>query len=104
MVDVGGGAGKFNVKLWSPSPLVQLVVLIVVRHTGGFELQLCRLYPDLKFIVQDRAPVLKQAKQVVWPKENPSALAEGRVTFVEHDFFQPNPVRDAEVYWLRYIL
>ena len=62
------------------------------------------MYPKLKFIVQDRGPVLQQAKEIVWPKENPSALAEGRVTFVEHDFFQPNPVRDAEVYWLRYIL
>ncbi len=79
-------------------------MLIAVRDTGGFELQLCRLYPDLKFIVQDRAPVLNQAKEVLWPKENPSALAEGRVTFMEHDFFQPNPVHDAEVYWLRYIL
>jgi hypothetical protein len=32
------------------------------------------------------------------------ALREGRVTFVEHDFFKPNPVQDADVYWLRYIM
>jgi O-methyltransferase domain len=41
---------------------------------------------------------------VIWPQEAPEALANGRVTFMEHDFFQPNPVKDAEVYWLRYVL
>ena len=71
---------------------------------GGFTLQLSRLYPKLRFIVQDRGAPLKQAKSTVWPKENPTALAEGRVEFMEHDFFQLNPVTGAEVYWLRYIL
>ena len=71
---------------------------------GGFDIQLSRLYPQLKFVVQDRGPNLEHAKQTIWPKEAPEALEQGRVTFMEHDFFQPNPVRDAEVYWLRYIM
>lgn len=62
------------------------------------------LYPNLKFIIQDRGPVLQQAEQVTWPKDAPAAIAQGRVEFVEHDFFLPNPVHGAEVYWLRYIL
>lgn len=80
------------------------VMLIAVPDSGGFSLQLCGLYPKLRLVVQDRGPVLKQAKEVVWPKENPTALAEGRVSFVQHDFFQSNPIQAAEVYWLRYIL
>jgi hypothetical protein len=71
---------------------------------GGFDIQLSKLYPKLKFVVQDRGPVLKQAENSVWPKENPGALAAGRVKFMEHDFFQKNPVQAAEVYWMRYIM
>jgi len=72
--------------------------------SGGFDLQLSRLYPNLRFIVQDRGAVLKQAQEEVWPKENPEALNSGRVSFMQHDFFQDNPVKGADIYWLRYIL
>ena len=71
---------------------------------GGFDVQLSHLYPELKFVVQDRGPVVHEAEKMVWVKEAPQALAEGRVSFVEHDFFEPNPVKGAEVYWLRYIM
>lgn len=55
-------------------------------------------------MVQDRSAVLQQAESSVWPEGNPSALSKGRVTFMPHDFFMANPIKDAEVYWLRYIL
>lgn len=71
---------------------------------GGFCTQLSHLYPELNFVIQDRAPVLKQAEAEVWPKVNPSALAAGKVAFMPHDFFETNPVKNADVYWLRYIL
>lgn len=71
---------------------------------GGFCLQLSHLYPHLHFAVQDRPPVLQQAQTSVWPRENPAALAEGRVRFIPHSFFDANPVSGASVYWLRYIL
>jgi hypothetical protein len=47
---------------------------------------------------------VKQGEQIVWPKENPKALEEKRVTFMPHDFFKKNPVQGADVYWLRYIM
>ena len=81
-----------------------LTTFCFLLRIGGFDIQLSRLYPKLKFVVQDRGPVLKQAESVVWPKENAAALAEGRVTFMEHDFFNPNPIQGADVYWLRYIM
>lgn len=71
---------------------------------GGFCVQLSHLYPSLSFVLQDRAPVLKIAETEVWPRESPEALRDGRITFMEHDFFMENPVKGAEVYWLRSIL
>ena len=71
---------------------------------GGFSLQLSQLYPQLKFIIQDRAAVLQQAETIIWPKDNPNALVQQQVQFCPHDFFEPNPVKEADVYWLRYIL
>ena len=54
--------------------------------------------------MQDRAEVLRQAETEVWPAEAPEAVEDGRVQFMEHDFFQPNPVKGADVYWLRGVL
>ncbi len=48
--------------------------------------------------------MLKQGETEVWPRENPTALHQGRVQFVQHDFFQTNPVKNADVYWFRYII
>ncbi|KAJ5667571.1 O-methyltransferase [Penicillium longicatenatum] len=43
-------------------------------------------------------------KNEVWPEELPEALSGGKARFMVHDSFTPIPVRDADVYWLRYIL
>lgn len=74
------------------------------RPLGGFCLQLSHIYPKLNFVIEDRAPVLKQGETEVWPRENPEALQQGRVQFVQHDFFTENPVKNADVYWFRYII
>ncbi|PWY93216.1 S-adenosyl-L-methionine-dependent methyltransferase [Aspergillus sclerotioniger CBS 115572] len=79
-------------------------VVDVGGGVGGFCLQLSHLYSHLRFVIQDRSPVLSQAEHEVWPQENPDALARGSVQFIVHDFFDPNPVIGADVYWLRYIL
>ena len=70
---------------------------------GGFSLDLSKMYPDLKFIVQDRGPVIEKAKGV-WAEGAPEAIASGRVTLMPHDIFQPNPVKEADIYFLRCIL
>ncbi|KAF9631052.1 putative o- protein [Lasiodiplodia theobromae] len=103
---LGGGRvfGKAHLYDYPWDSLGQATVVDVGGGVGGFSMQLSHLYPNLRFVVQDRAPVLKQAESEVWPKENPSALQEGRVTFTPHNFFDKNPVQGAEVYWLRYII
>ena len=85
-------------------PPLALLVNNLCLNIGGFDIQLSHLYPDLTFVIQDRAPVLKIAETDVWPRENPSALSAGKVQFIVHDFFTPNPIKQAEVYWLRSIL
>ncbi len=52
-------------------------------------------------MIQDRGPVLKQAETELWPKENPRALEQGRITFQPHTYFAENPIKQAAVYWLR---
>lgn len=84
--------------------LGEATVVDVGGGLGGFDIQLSHLYPDLKFVVQDRGPVISQAEKTVWAAQAPEVLAEGRVRFMEHDFFQVNPVKGAEIYWLRYIM
>lgn len=67
-------------------------------------IELSKKFPLLKFVLQDRAANLRLAEDRVWPQEHPQALLEGRMKFMEHDFFTANPVHGADVYWLRYIL
>ncbi len=62
------------------------------------------LYPELTFVLQDRPPVLEQAKTTIWPQANPTAVEHNRVRFMPHDFFEQNPVKGADVYWLRHII
>lgn len=85
--------------------LLHALAIVECLHViGGFVLQLIPAYPKLKFVVQDRAEVLKQAQEEIWPTQAPDALIDGRVTFMVHDFFEPNPVKGADVYWLRGIM
>lgn len=63
-----------------------------------------KAHPHLRFVVQDRPEVISQGKNEVFPTHAPWALKDDHVTFMDHDFFQPNPVVGADVYWLRRIL
>jgi hypothetical protein len=71
---------------------------------GGFDLQLLTSYPHFTCVVQDRAEVIRQAEETFWPQNGQHLVQSGSVTFQTHDFFQPNPVKNADVYWLRAIL
>ncbi|KAI0383175.1 putative O-methyltransferase [Hypomontagnella monticulosa] len=79
------------------------LVVDVGGGVGSFDLQLARLYPELRFIVQDQAVMTEQGISM-WQKEFPEALDSGRMQFVTHDFFKPNPVKGADIYWMRHVL
>ncbi|EAS33659.3 O-methyltransferase [Coccidioides immitis RS] len=80
------------------------LVVDVGGGVGGFVLQLLPVYPKLRFVVQDRLENVEQGETEIFPREAPDAIRNGRVKFMAHDFFQENPVKNADVYWLRGIL
>lgn len=70
----------------------------VVVDVGGSEgiiaFKLADKYPDMQIIVQDRPEVIALA----------DARARTNVLFQSHDFFAPQPVKGADVYFFRWIL
>ncbi|KAL9012653.1 MAG: hypothetical protein Q9173_002592 [Seirophora scorigena] len=59
---------------------------------------LAREFSSLSFVVQDLPQVIEDAKS-----KAPADLAD-RVTFMAHDMFTEQPVKDADVYYFRWIL
>ncbi|ROV99193.1 hypothetical protein VPNG_08247 [Cytospora leucostoma] len=69
-----------------------------VGGSQGFVcIALARKFPSISFIVQDLEPVIKEAQGKV-----PSDVAD-RVSFMVHDFFTPQPILGADVYFFRWI-
>ncbi|KAK5202775.1 hypothetical protein LTR41_011486 [Exophiala xenobiotica] len=60
-------------------------------------MQLSARYPDFQLLIQDRASVIERAL-AIWNTDWPSAVSEGKVTFIVHGFFKANPVVGADVW------
>lgn len=72
-------------------------VIDVGGGSGHMSVNLARTFPNLELIVQDSLTMLSSASQ------NNFSDLNGRVTFMPHDFFTPQPVAGAAAYLLRYI-
>ncbi|KAH7397175.1 O-methyltransferase-like protein [Pyrenochaeta sp. MPI-SDFR-AT-0127] len=72
-------------------------VIDVGGGSGHMSVSLARAFPNLELIVQDSLTMLSSATQ------NDFSDLNGRVTFMPHDFFTPQPVSGAAAYLLRYI-
>ncbi|ETS79069.1 hypothetical protein PFICI_08922 [Pestalotiopsis fici W106-1] len=103
MAGLDRGQGHFYLGAYPWRDLGTGTVVDVGGGIGSFCMQLHDIYPALQLVVQDREPVIKQAISV-WQSKYPEALNSGQVKLSVHDFFMPNPVQGADVYWLRYIL
>lgn len=67
---------------------------------GHASIALAEKAPALKFIVQDLPEVVADAGASL-----PESMKESeRISFMAHDFFTPQSVKDADVYLLRFIL
>ena len=65
---------------------------------GSFAIAVAQKFPLLRFIVQDRPEVIGSGQESL-----PLTL-HGRLRFMAHDFFKDQPIKDADIYILRWIL
>lgn len=64
---------------------------------GGVSRALASATSKLKFIVQDLPGTAQEGERLLPEQFN------GRITFMAHDFFTPQPVKGADVYFFRFI-
>ncbi|KAF5309920.1 hypothetical protein D9619_010605 [Psilocybe cf. subviscida] len=86
VVDVGGGIGSTSMLL-----------------ATAFSSTETEEPPRLKFIIQDRPVVCEMGEKVAWKEKYPKLL-ESTAQFQAHDFFTPQPIRNAAVFLLRVVL
>ncbi|PFH49323.1 hypothetical protein AMATHDRAFT_147951 [Amanita thiersii Skay4041] len=87
---------------WAELPANSLVV-DVGGGIGHTTLKIVQSNPNLKYIVQDRPPVVQQATEF-WKANNPSALETGTVKLIAHDFFTPQPDNKVAVFLCRMVM
>lgn len=79
-----------------------------VVDIGGSHGQLCvevaKEFESLEFIVQDLPEAVETARQSFDTDASINPAIKSRISFMSHDFFQPQPVVDAHVYFLRMII
>ncbi|KAF8196214.1 hypothetical protein K438DRAFT_1760392 [Mycena galopus ATCC 62051] len=91
---------RFN---WSSLPENTLIV-DVGAGIGSISFGIAKANPQLRFVIQDKASVIQEGKELkrpqFWDKELPCASASGRVSFQEHNFFSPQPAKNADFFLL----
>ena len=74
------------------------LVVDVGGSYGSVSVALAQRFPSLRCIIQDQPEVVRDGRKKL------SSDMMGRVTFLEHDFFTEQPIKNADVYFLRWIL
>jgi hypothetical protein len=73
-------------------------VVDVGGSRGHVSAHLAERFPHLKFVVQDMPEVVRGAEEAI------SGAIADRVSFMSHDMFTEQPVPNADVYLLRFVL
>ncbi|KAH8101294.1 O-methyltransferase [Cristinia sonorae] len=79
------------------------VVVDVGGGFGGVVTELAKTHKHLKYICQDRPQVTEQGMKM-WKEQGNEDVLNGTVTLQGHDFFSEQPVKDASVFVLKYIM
>ena len=74
-------------------------VVDVGGSNGAHAKALSEAFPELMIVVQDLAGTIGEVSE-----GSGRMSGKGRLSFMVHDFFLTQPIRDAEVYFLRWIL
>jgi len=78
-------------------------VVDVGGGVGSISMRLANAYPKLNIVVQDRPPVIEEGVKR-WATINPAAIAQGRVKLQGHDFFQSQPIKNPDVFFMKSII
>ncbi|KAF2732229.1 sterigmatocystin 8-O-methyltransferase precursor [Polyplosphaeria fusca] len=89
---------SYAVKAYDWASLGKATVVDVGGSHGLVCIALAKEFPNLQFVVQDLPKVIDDAKTKL-----PAELSQ-RVTFQAHDFFKEQPVKNADIYYFRWIL
>jgi 6-hydroxytryprostatin B O-methyltransferase len=101
VVDVSQLPGSALLDMRQASTATDVACKQVGGSTGHACINLAKAYPDLTFVVQDLPRNAEQGKAAIASQSEDIAA---RISFQAHDFFQPQPVKGAQVYLLRTIL
>lgn len=74
------------------------LVVDVGGSKGEYGIKIAQKYPGIKVVIQDLPDVVSKARS-----NAPQDLGD-MVSFMAHDFFTEQPVKGADVYFLRWIL
>lgn len=88
---------------WASLPEGAKVVDVGGSH-GQLCVQVAQEFEHLQFIVQDLPEAIETAKNSFDGDDNIAATVKSRIRFMAHDFFKPQPLVDAHVYFLRMII
>lgn len=83
---------------WASIDLPGAVLVDVGGGQGGVAQFLVKLTKELKIYVQDLPGTVKQGSEML------PSIFKDRITFVANDFFSEETIKDADVYFLRWIL
>ncbi|KIM82348.1 hypothetical protein PILCRDRAFT_8148 [Piloderma croceum F 1598] len=81
---------------WAALPAGSTIVN-VGEGIGSTSMQLAKAFGHLKFVMQDRAPVIDMGVKS-WINQYPEFIVYGRAKFQVHGFFTPQPILDASVF------
>ncbi|KAJ7711011.1 O-methyltransferase [Mycena metata] len=79
------------------------ILVDVGGGNGHVSMQIAQGNPQLHVVVQDLEHAVDGARQH-WEEGFLSSIQEGKVKFQVHDFFTPQPIKDASVFLLRWIV
>ncbi|KAG6815143.1 hypothetical protein H0H93_010789 [Arthromyces matolae] len=79
------------------------VVVDVGGNVGSVTLHLYKAFPKLNYVVQDLEQPIVQAGHF-WQQNAPEAIASGNVKLQANDFFTPQPIKGASIYFLRVVI
>jgi len=95
------GAAKLDLHIdelrdYFPWESLKGTVVDIGGGSGHISIALARLFPELKFVVQDGSTdMLAQGKALLGDD------VRDRISFMQHNFFKPEPVKDAAVFLMR---